>query len=387
MTRWIDGHLDLAMNALFYGRDLLEDLTSLRAREPAELAPARGIATVSLPELRRGGVAACAATLFARTKPGMPANRSTEKTLFDWPSQTMTHAAAAGQLAYYRVLESLGHVRILTNRREMESLAKARGLVGKPPAPEVPCQGDAPLGIVVLMEGADPIVQPPEVAEWWARGVRLLGLAHFGPSAYAHGTPSRSGSAEEREGGLTARGRELLAEMTKLGMGLDLTHLTDRSLSEAMDHYGGPVCATHSNCRSLAAGLRQITDEQVRRIARRGGVIGVALHNAMLISATGNLSGGGPGGEWEAPRESVTLEQAAMHVDQICQLSGSAKHAAMGTDLDGGFGCERAPRDVDTIADVPRIAEWLDKRGYKKTDIEGILWGNWWGFWERVMPE
>lgn len=383
MATWIDGHLDLAMNALSYGRDLLQEVAFLRGREPAELAPARGIATVSLPEMRRGGVAACAATLFARTKPGMPAGLATEKTLFDWPSQTMTHAAAAGQLAYYRVLEQLGAVKILTNRREMQALAKVRGLTAGGHGVGALAEADVPLGIVVLMEGADPIVQPPEVKLWWDRGVRMVGLAHFGPSAYAQGTPSRSAPVEEREGGLTSKGRELLAEMAKLGMGLDLTHLTDRSLFEAMDLYGGPVCATHSNCRSLAAGYRQITDEQVRRIAQRGGVIGVALHNAMLISATGN----GPGGEWEAPREAVSLEQAAMHVDQICQLAGSARHAAMGTDLDGGFGCERAPRDVQTIADVPRIGEWLEKRGYKGADIEGILWGNWWGFWERVMPE
>jgi membrane dipeptidase len=224
------------------------------------------------------------------------------------------------------------------------------------------------VGIVLLMEGADPIVAPAQLQRWFDDGPRVVGLAHYGPSAYAVGTGD--------SGPLTASGAELLRAMRRLRMILDLTHGCDPSFYQAIDLFDGPLLASHNNCRALVPGDRQFSDEQIRLIIERCGVIGVALDAWMLHP--GWIRGA-------SDRGLVTLENTADHIDHICQLAGNAHHAAIGSDLDGGFGTEQCPADLDSIADLQKLAGILDARGYTSDDVARIFHGNWLRFFAEHL--
>jgi membrane dipeptidase len=156
--------------------------------------------------------------------------------------------------------------------------------------------------------------------------------------------------------------------MEKLGILLDLTHLSDEAFWQTIDCFGGTVLASHNNCRALVSHQRQFDDKQIRAVIARDGVIGVALDNWML------RAGWTRGAK---DNERVTLALVADHIDHICQLAGNGHHAAIGSDLDGGFGREQSPSDLDTIADLQRLTEILSNRGYRDEDIAGIMHGNW----------
>jgi membrane dipeptidase len=210
------------------------------------------------------------------------------------------------------------------------------------------------------MESADAIWAPDQLPEWWDAGVRVIGPAHYGSGRYAGGTGT--------EMGLTSLGSALLREMDRLGIILDLTHFSDQSLRQALERYGGPVLVSHGNCRALVRNQRQFSDEQIRVISERNGVIGVMLDAAMLQE--GWIVGQTTNGR-------VTLARLVDHIDHICQLTGNSRHAAIGSDLDGGFGLEQTPNDLDTIADLQRLDGMLAGRGYSPADIAAILHGNW----------
>ena len=178
-------------------------------------------------------------------------------------------------------------------------------------------------------------------------------------------------------GGLGPRGRELVAEMERLGIILDATHLCDESFWEALDHFGGPVWASHSNCRTLVDNTRQFSDEQIRALVARGAVIGAALDAWMLVP-------GWVRGKTTPEAAGVALEHVVDHIDHVCQLAGDTLHSGIGSDLDGGFGRGQTARDLDTIADLALLAELLARRGYGPADIERIMHGNWIRFLEAA---
>ena len=198
-------------------------------------------------------------------------------------------------------------------------------------------------------------------------GLRVIGPAHYGPGRYAGGTGS--------EAGLTTDGVALLHQMEQLNIGLDLTHLSDTAFWSALEHFDGTILASHNNCRVIVPHQRQFDDEQIRAIIQRDGVIGLALDNWMIRP-------GWQRGEKENPR--VTLADAADHIDHICQLAGNSLHSAIGTDLDGGFGREQSPNDLDSIADLQKIVEILSGRGHSQEDISGIMHGNWLRLLRRI---
>jgi membrane dipeptidase len=199
--------------------------------------------------------------------------------------------------------------------------------------------------------------------------LRVVGLAHYGPSAYAVGT----GEA----GPLTPGGVELLKQFDRLGMIVDLTHSSDPSFFQALEVFHGPVLASHNNCRALVPGDRQYSDEQIKHLISRGGVIGVAF-DAWMCKA-GYVAG-------NTPREDVPLTNVIDHIDHICQIAGNTNHVAIGSDLDGGFGFEQTPQGIDTIADLQKLSPLLADRGYKEADIEAIFHGNWLHFFSRALP-
>ena len=341
-----DAHLDLSMNALEWNRDLTRNIEEIRERERGQTdKPDRGNGTVSFSEMRKGGVGICVATLIARyVKPGNP--------LPGFHSPQIAWAQTQGQLAWYRAMEEAGQ---MASIRDRSSLEKHLQLWKNPPA-------DAPIGYVLSLEGADSILTPGHLGRAHEQGLRAIGPAHYGPGTYAQGT--------HVAGPLGPRGRELLAEMDRLGIILDATHLCDDSFWEALDHFHGPVWASHNNCRALVDDTRQFSDEQLKALIARGAVIGGALDAWMMV----------PGwirGKTTPASAGVTLEHLVDHIDHVCQLAGNALHSGLGTDLDGGFGREQGPTDLETIADLVRVPDLLAKRGYSPSDIAQIMHGNW----------
>ncbi len=370
MHRIIDAHLDISWNALSFDRDQLLDLESLRRSESGLTGESRGNCTVCLPEMRRGNVRICLATLLCRALPdatltsseglGSVGHRGHGDVILrddlDFANRTIASATAQGQLAYYRLLEEQGHLRFVRSADELE---EAWG----DPGPQ------RPLGIILSMEGCDPIIEPSQAEWWFSQGLRTACLAHYGPSYYAMGTGG--------DGPITSQGRELLREFDALGMILDLVHTADTALDQAMEAFQGPVFISHGNCRTLVPHDRQISDGQIQRVASRGGVIGVVLDEWMLI----------PGYVRNQPgRTRARLEDVADHIEHVCGLVGDAAHVGIGSDLDGGFGREQSPEDLNSIADLQQIGQILAARGYSETDIEAVMHGNWLRFFRSSLP-
>ncbi|MEW4529795.1 membrane dipeptidase [Maioricimonas sp. JC845] len=351
-----DAHLDIAWNAVEWNRNLELSVEEIRKFEKHFTDIVPGDCTVSYPELRRGGIGIMIATLLPRL-------HRKDKELTFYQSREAAYGMAMGQLAYYRAMCAKGVLRELPDAAAVQSHVKeweayvAGGSQGDGP----------PLGFILSMEGAPPILHPEQVHEWYESGLRIIGPAHYGPNEYCHGTGS--------EGGLTEDGRQLIREMNKAGMLLDATHLADQSFWEALEIFDGPVLASHHNCRALVPGDRQLDDDQIKTLIERGGVIGAAFDNWMLT----------PGWKkYVTPLDQVTLENVANHIDHVCQLAGNCLHSGIGTDLDGGFGKEQSPSDMETIAEIGKVAEILDRRGYASDDIERIMYRNFVDFFGRA---
>jgi len=344
----IDAHLDLAWNTLQWNRDLRKSVYTLRTQESNLTDPGRGQGTVAFPEMRKGRVALCFATLLARST-GQAVHH------IDYASPEQAYAAAQGQLAYYCALNETGEIQLIKNLAELNN-----HMLAWEQWESNTQQTQPPLGLIISMEGADPILKPNQLPAWKEAGVRIIGPAHYGPGRYAGGTST--------ELGLTLDGLALLREMGQHRLILDLTHLSDEAFWQALDHFDGCVLASHNNCRAIAPHQRQFDDQQIRAIIERDGVIGAVFDNWMIC----------PGWVRGAKdNERVTIEHVVDHIDHICQLAGNANHAAIGSDLDGGFGREQSPSDLDTIADLQKLVDILTKHGYNMDDISSIMHGNW----------
>ncbi len=346
-----DAHLDLAMNAVEWNRDLTRPLADLRAAE-AHLKdkPDRGRATVSLPEMRRGNVGLCVVTQIARVE------HNAWSPVAGWRSPAQAWAMTQAQLAWYRAMEEAGE---MVQIRDLEGLEKHLADWTSPSA--ATRLTPPPVGYILSLEGADSIVTLGHLERAWNYGLRAVGPAHYGPGIYANGTNAT--------GGLNERGRELLREMRRLGMILDATHLCDDAFWDAMKLWNGPVWASHQNCRALVPHNRQWSDEQIKVLIERGGVLGAVFDAWMMIP------------DWQ---RGVTTPQATglrvakivEHIDHVCQLAGNARHVGLGSDLDGGFGTEQTPQDLESIADLQRVLAALTERGYSPDDVTGIAHGN-----------
>jgi membrane dipeptidase len=366
MRLLFDGHLDLSWNALGWNRDVTIELDELNRREVGlEEIKGRARATTTLPEMRRAGIAGCQATLLARAKPDGPrgpllaGGPVLSRDTLDSCCQEIASATARGQLEYYHLLERRGLMRQIRTASELDAhWAKYEA------DPD-----NEPLGYILAMEGADPIVDPSQAAEWWERGLRSVNLAHYGYSRYAIGTGD--------DGPLTPHGRELLKEFERLGMILDATHLSDTSFFQALDAFSGPVLASHNNCRALVPGQRQFSDEQLKLLIERGAVIGAAFDAWMMYP--GWVRG-------KTPPEAVSLAAAADHVDHICQLAGNTDHVAIGSDLDGGFGTEQTPHDLTRISHLRNLESVFARRGYSDEGIDAVFHGNWLRFFRKHLP-
>lgn len=340
-----DAHLDLSMNAMEWNRDLTWPVEEIRKSELGLTdKPDRGHNTVSLDAMRKGNIGLCVATQIARYV-------HKDNSLPGWNSAQQAWAQTQGQLAWYKSMEDIGEMVQITNGQQLEAhleLWKSE-------------HEKKPIGYVMSLEGADSIIEISYLQKAYDKGLRALGPAHYGPGTYAHGTNS--------SGGIGAKGRELLKEIQRLGLILDVTHLCDLSFWETMVNYDGPLWASHNNCRTLVDHHRQFNDEQLKEIIARKGIIGVVLDAWMMVP------------HWErgvsTPTSAgVSLQQMLDNIDHICQLAGNAHHVGIGSDLDGGFGKEQGPADLDTIADLQKVPDLLKKRGYSAPDIEQIMHAN-----------
>lgn len=353
-----DAHLDLAMNAVEWNRDLSQPLAHLRAREAHKRdKPDRGHGTVSFDEMRRAGIGLCVATQIARVE------HDAYSPVAGWASPAQAWAMTRAQRAWYDAMEEAGDIRILRNLRDLDQHLALWSSPAPTPAPTpAPATPDRrPIGCILSLEGADSLVTLQHLERSWNDGLRAVGPAHYGPGVYAQGTSTT--------GGFNARGRDLLREMQRLGILLDVTHLSDECLVEALDLFDGPVWASHHLCRALVPHQRQLPDEHLRLLAQRDAVVGLALDAWMVVP-------GWVRGQSTPESTGASLRHVAEHADHIAQVTGSARHVGIGTDLDGAFGNEQTPREVQSIADILQLADHLRARGWSEPDIEGVFSGN-----------
>jgi membrane dipeptidase len=348
-----DAHLDLAFNAVDWNRDLRMDIAEIRGLE-ANLKmtdPGRCTNTVCFPELKAGGVGLGVATLFSRQEQAI--NHP-----FGCTTPEACYAVAMSHLHYYRAMERSGWMRAIRTRGELHQHV-------------LDCKShplQTPFGYILSMECADAVLEADNIHEWHQNGLRAIGITHYGANRYGGGTRS--------EVGLAANALPLLRAIEELGMALDLTHLSDPAFWQVSEQFHGRVLASHQNARKFCNWQRQFSDEQLKLVISRGGVIGVALDAVMLQ----------PGWVRGVSKPEVTMERVVENIDHVCQLAGNCQHAGIGSDLDGGYGYEQTPADLNTIADLQKISGMLSIRGYKPADIEAIMHGNWIRFFSEVLP-
>ena len=347
----IDAHLDLSMNALEWNRDLKAPVAEINSREEGMTdKPDRGNATVSLPELRKGNVGLVVATQIARfVEKGNP--------LPGWNSPEQAWAQTQGQLAWYQAMVEAGEMAQIRNLKELNAHLSLWNTGTD--------HSQKPVGFILSLEGADSIVNLDYLEKAYGYGLRALGPAHYGPGRYAHGTDATAH--------LNAQGKELIKKMDELGIILDATHLCDLAFWDALEIYQGPVWASHNNCRALVDHNRQFSDEMIKALIDRGAVIGGAFDAWMLSPAWAR-------GKSTPVGRMVTISTVLDHLDHICQIAGNANHVGIGSDLDGAFGREQCPMDLETIADLAKIPDLLQKRGFSQEDIQKVMHKNWLDF-------
>ncbi len=355
----VDAHEDLAWNMLTFGRDYTRSARETRRLEAAteSLAPrVNGDTLLGWPEYQQGQVAVVFSTLFAAPQ---------RRRLGEWDTQTYADAEGAyrryrEQLAAYRRLVEAypARFRLIMARDDLEQVLShwAREDLD-----------EHPVGLIVLMEGAEGVRSPEDLPAWWADGVRIIGPAWAG-------TRFCGGTGEP--GPLTQEGRVLLREMAPLGFVLDISHMDEPAALEALDRYEGPVIASHANPRAMARAEsnRFLSDEVLRHLMARDGVVGIVPYNRFLDAA------------WRPGEPRLPLRKVAEHIDYVCQLAGDARHVALGTDFDGGFGVQSVPVEIDTVADLQALAALLTARGYKEEEVAAVLGGNWLRVLRQALP-
>ena len=351
-----DAHLDLSLNALEYNRDLGQSIDAIRDSESemSDLA-GRGKNTVCFPEMRKADIGICVATQIGGCmKPQGP--------VASWNSPPQAWAMTQGQLAWYRAMEDASQLKQICSASELDEHLNAW---------ESDSQS-TPIGYILSLEGSDSIRTLADLETAWHYGLRAIGPAHYGVGRYALG--------HDQHGPLSIDGIALVRKANELGMILDVTHLCDESMLDALEIFDGPVWASHHNSRALVDDPRQLSDDQVRRLAQRDAVIGVALDAWMVVP-------GWVRGETTPRSSGVTLQHLVDHIDHFCQLLGNVKHVGIGTDLDGGYGNEQTPQDLNTIADLVKLDEMLRERGYSSSDIEAIKSLNFIDHCRRSLPQ
>jgi membrane dipeptidase len=340
----VDAHLDLADNAVL-GRPV-----HLHARE--QKPDEGGIPTVGLPDLREGHVDLICATIFCQPK-------YDNKPGYTTPDEA--HSAALEQLNWYDSQQSAGTMRLVRQPNDIPVLIPSPGTPG-----EGKGGGPSTTSAIILMEGADPIRNSDDARLFFNRGLRIVGLTWKEGTRYAGGN--------SKPGPLTPAGEDLIKTLDSLGIIHDTSHLSDESFWRLLEITGdAPVMASHSNCRSIVPGIRQLSDDMIRAIAERGGMIGINFFNQFLVPPD------------EVNKRPANLNDVVTHIRHICDLTGSAAFIGLGTDMDGGIGRNEIPHEIQTSADLPRVADALSSAGFVDEDIIDIMSENWTRFFSRHL--
>jgi membrane dipeptidase len=346
----VDSHLDLAENVTLFGRDLTLSAAQIRTLEKRTTRQA----TLSLPDLERGGIAVAFATVtagFLATDVG--ADFEPHSALYHTPEEA--EAQALTQIALYERWEKQGRIRLLKSVHDLDHHLQL-------------WQQDRKPGFVMLMEGADPIVHVRDLPRWWQHGLRIIGLT-FGDTNY--GTGVAGGSSTFKQGGLTPEGFALLGHMAELGFIWDISHLTEDGIWQGLDLAFPHLCASHANAQALTPTDRHLSDNVIRAVAERDGVIGLALYNGFLDP------------RWKEDKSiSVTLnEHLRRHASYIAYHSGW-NHVGIGSDLDGGFGLEESPSEIDTVGDLYKVGSVVPAEVRR-----AVLSTNWLNFLRSSLPK
>jgi membrane dipeptidase len=295
---------------------------------------------------------------------------------FGWTSPQTCYAMAHAHLAYYRAMERAGYLKMLKTKSDLRShwdrytqSEQALEAVGVTSASKSKIEDRVPLGFILTMEGADPVLTPDTIYEFHEAGLRALGLTHYGTNRYGGGTRS--------EVGLSLDAIELLKHCEQLGITIDVTHLSDVAFWQVIERFGGKIHASHQNARAICDWQRQFSDDQIKAVIDRGGVLGVALD--IIMMQNGYVRG--------LSKNEATLEVA---VDQICHVrdlaNGSVAHVGIGTDLDGGYGYEQTPADLNKYRDVQKLVSMLLARGFSEQQVQSVFYGNWLRFFDEALP-
>ena len=341
----VDGHEDIAFNALSLKRDFLQDISKLRNGKASE---EEGTPTICLPELEKGNVRIVFATIWAA-----PYETSSSSIGTCYKTSYEAHEQGIAQLNYYKKIESQGLIQIIETKTQLKALLSS----------------STKIGLVILMEGADPIRAPKETHDWFRAGVRIVAPA-WHRTKYSGGTSA--------PGPLSKEGKELITEMESAGLILDVSHMSEESFFSALDLFHGNVIASHSNCKSYIPTDRHLSDEMIKAISRRNGVIGTVMYNGFLDP------------DWKKRgkvKKTVTFSAVIKHMKHVCEIAGDSFHSAIGSDLDGGFGMEEAPSEIDTVADLQKLGDALENDGFSVSEVSNMMGDNWIRLLEKALPE
>ncbi len=355
----IDAHEDIAYSALTFNRDYSKSAADTRKTELFTEIPNRnGQTMLGYADWQKANVGIIFSTLFVMHKRYQQG---------DWEKMVFTNFQEARTLLqqqvdfYSRLEDDLPEKFVLLRttsdyQNHWERLNNST------------CTS-YPIGMVLLMEGAEGLKHPQEIENWYQQGVRIVGPSWAG---------GRFSGGIYESGGLTNDGRLLLEIMLDLGMGVDVAHMGEKAVHQTLDIYEGVVLCSHANSKSLLNGQggdRHLTDEIIRKISERDGVMGIVPYNQFLLA------------NWtkSCARDKVTLEHYANHIDHICQITGSARHVAIGTDFDGGYGYPDVPLELNTIGDLPQVDAILATRGYNQNEISAIFALNWKRILDRIF--
>jgi membrane dipeptidase len=380
----VDGHEDLAWNMVSFGRDYTRPASETRRLEAGGETPAQnGDTLLGWPDYQQGQVAVIFATLFAA--PAHRRENSLETQVYATSEEA--HYLYQAQLDQYHRLvdEHPNHFRLIETLGDLEGVLTAwQNSPARPASSEVDephrrqdeggtsdAPSGNPVGLVMLMEGAEGVRSPAELEEWYARGLRLIGPAWAG-TRFCGGT--------REPGPLTAEGHALLEGMAQFGFILDLSHMDEKAALQALDSYPGAIVASHANALALLKGStrnRHLSDRVLQGLLDRDGITGIVAYNVFLQAG------------WKRGdrRDLVNLQQVAAQIDYVCQMAGDARHVGLGSDFDGGFGWQSVPYEINTIADLQKLVPLLEKMGYAQADIGAILGENWIAQLRAALPE
>jgi membrane dipeptidase len=365
----IDAHEDLAYNMIELGRDYTRPVAEIRSQDAVRAGGPHQESLLGWQEYQQGRVALVFGTLFAAPR----RQRADKADPWKYSTPDQAHQLYRQQIdRYHRLVDDApDQFRLIYHRADLASvLSEWDKPVVAPEDPDDHRPVGHPVGLVVLMEGADGIRTPDELPEWWDAGLRIIGLALRG-TRYSGGT--------NEPGPLTSEGRELLEAMADIGFGLDLSHMDPPAALQAVERYPGPVIVSHANPLGMLKGRdsnRYLPDDLIDRIFERDGVIGAMPSNPFLLSGWTVADG----------KAAVSLDLFADHLDYLCQRAGDARHVGIGSDYDGGFGRESTPAEIDSIADLQKTAAVLAGRGYSDADIQAIFNGNWLRKLNEILP-